>query len=189
MTTRNTAIGAVASALLASIVAFFVVLLYDRASAPEIVIEHAPSRLEIAVSVQGAVNEPGVYRLDGDARLIDLIDAAGGLRADAERTSLNLAERLRDEQTVVIASTNAAVASPVSPSAVGISAGTLTVDINSADVAELDTLPGIGPVLAQRIVDFRTEHGPFGRIEELARVDGISLDMVREFEDRITAGP
>jgi competence protein ComEA len=186
MFARNTAIGVALSALIAVVTAFLVALLYDLHSAPEIVIEDAPSEVEIAVSIRGAVLRPGVYQLHQDARLIDAVDAAGGFRDDADLSQLNMAERIQDEQQIDIPATGAPVATPLSDGSPSLDGP--KIDINTAGVAELDSLPGIGPVIAQRIVDYRTEHGPFLRVEELARVEGISAEMVRDLDDRISVG-
>lgn len=187
MPSRSHAIGVLVCAVVATVTALLVVLTWETRSAPEIVIEDAPSTIDIAVLVEGAVNAPGVYRLSGDARLIEAIEAAGGLRDDADSTALNLAARVTDEQQIVIPSLTAVGASPAPSESMSIAANG-AIDINTADVAALDALPGIGPVIAQRIIDYRSDFGPFARVEELARVDGISAEMVRELGDRITVG-
>lgn len=190
MKSKSMAITVAATALVASISAFMVVLLYDGRGAPSIVIEDAPAEVEIAVSVEGAVTVPGVYYLSGDARLIDAITAAGGFSPSADVTRLNLAERLLDEQQIVIPALVHGFASPVADSPEPVATNsTNAVDINTADIEALDQLPGIGPAIAQRIIDYREAQGPFTRVEELARVDGISPAMVEELNNLITVGP
>ena len=141
----------------------------------------------ILVHVVGAVHKPGVVTLSEHARVMDAIRAAGGLTRDARPGELNLAQVVRDAQQVVIGTSRhpggeVRDTGTVSGSSSGGEAGTDSesggsavgiVDLNSATVADLDTLPGVGPVTAQRILAWRTEHGRFSRVEELQEVDGI----------------
>lgn len=179
-----------AGALIATVTAFLFLALYERESTPTIVIEDALLDVEIVVSVEGAVNRPGVYRLPGGARLNDAIVAAGGFAPGADFSELNLASRLADEQRVVIPFVGGpSRASPVARGDADSQDGDGLINVNAAGVQELDTLPGIGPVLAERIVAYRQANGPFTRVEELARIDGISPAMVDELRDRVTVGP
>lgn len=139
----------------------------------------APSSVAptLVVHVLGAVVSPGVVRLAGGARVEDALAAAGGLRADADPAELNLAAVLTDGCQVVIG-TKAAPRGEVrsGPTAAAAPAGAATtaqLDLNAATLAQLDTLPGVGPVTAQAIIDYRSKHGRFTRIEELQEVDGI----------------
>jgi competence protein ComEA len=133
----------------------------------------------ILVHVIGAVAKPGVVRLPEGARVEDALAAAGGLRGDADPAELNLAAVVSDG-TQIIVGTKASPRGEVregSTSSGSVPAGTGTVgaiiDLNTATLAQLDTIPGIGPVTAQAILDYRTKHGRFTRIEELQEVDGI----------------
>lgn len=155
----------------------------DR-GAPEIVIEDAALSQRIAVEVVGAVSTPGVYRLDGDARVQDAIDAAGGARADADLTGLNLARRLDDEERLEIPSTRVVATPTTSAAPAAVKNG--TININTASAEELDALPGIGPALAGRIVAYRQQHGPFASVEELSNVSGISPKMVETLRPLIS---
>lgn len=131
---------------------------------------------QIRVQVDGAVAQPGVYLLPVGSTEADAIQAAGGRIAD-DGPEGDPERILADGDLVLVA----AVA--------GVSgASTGPVDINTASAAELETLPGIGPVLAARIVAYREEHGPFASTNDLAAVSGISERMVAELEGRITAG-
>jgi competence protein ComEA len=132
----------------------------------------------ILVHVLGAVARPGVVTLDEGARVTEAIAAAGGFRADADSAELNLAAVLADGSQIVIGTKGAPRGDVrVGPSNAAPGAGSTTagvvVDLNTATLDQLDTLPGVGPVLAQSIIDYRTKHGRFTKIEQLQEVDGI----------------
>lgn len=156
--------------------------IYDESSKPEIIIRDAAQARSISVQVSGAVVSPGVYDLDPDARLGDAIQAAGGGAADADLAQLNLARRLTDGENVAIPAI-LPTPGPGTPTAADAAGA---IDINTASADELDTLPGIGPALADAIIEYRTEHGPYGSVDELARVPGISARMVDAMRDQIT---
>lgn len=147
----------------------------------------------IVVAIDGAVATPGVVSLKSGARLIDVVDAAGGLLDTADTTSLNLAGRVGDVERITIptvpvssaATTSSNGATPSSPSPIQ-TAG--LVNINTAGVPELDQLPGVGSVIAQRIIDFREFYGPFESVDQLAEVEGISQAMVDRFRHMVTVG-
>jgi competence protein ComEA len=124
----------------------------------------------VVVDVAGRVRRPGLVRLPAGSRVADALRAAGGVRGHPDLTDVNLAALLVDGQQIVIGVGGAAAA----PGATGGSAVPgQPVDLNSADVAGLDALPGIGPVLAQRIVDYRSAHGAFHDVGQLQDVTGI----------------
>ncbi|MEU1295030.1 ComEA family DNA-binding protein [Streptomyces sp. NPDC005840] len=136
---------------------------------------------EIVVDVGGKVVEPGVRRLPAGSRVADALRAAGGVRPGTSTDGLNRARFLVDGEQVVVGAAAAApgaVAGPgVVPGAVGgtdtgTGPGTI-VSLNTATADQLDTLPGVGPVLAQHIVDYRTRHGGFRSVDELRQVNGI----------------
>jgi competence protein ComEA len=122
----------------------------------------------LVVHVVGDVNRPGVYTFASGARVLDAVRAAGGFGRDADTQAINLARPLVDGEQIVVPRKGAPA-----PDAAGSAARSGTVNINTAGVAEFDGLPGIGPVLAQRIVDYRTRHGPFRTVEDLMKVPGI----------------
>lgn len=147
----------------------------DRRAAPTVSIV---SNVAIAVYVSGAVASPGIVRLPPDARVNDAVRKAGPTD-DADLAMVNLAERLSDGDHVVVPSiARPGRATPVPPSS---EIDAASIDINTADAAELDRLPGIGPALAGAIIDYRTAHGPFTSIDSIALVDGISPRMVEGF--------
>lgn len=135
----------------------------------------------ILVDVAGWVRRPGVYEFDEGARVIDAIDAAGGARSGALLESLNLAAPLADGIQILVPREGETVSPPASGGAVAGVAG--LINVNSATPTELEELPGVGEVIAQAIVDYRTENGPFDSVDQLLDVSGIgdaTLENIRE---------
>lgn len=131
---------------------------------------------EVIVDVAGLVKRPGVVELPGGSRVIDALEAAGGVLPRGDTSTLNLAQLLTDGQQVLVAGGNVAAGPSGSAPMLGATAAAPLgglVSINSATLEQLDTLPGIGPVLAQAIIDWRTENGGFTTIEQLQEVSGI----------------
>jgi len=134
----------------------------------------------VLVDVGGAVANPGVHELRPGDRVVDAIRAAGGLTLDADRRRLNMAMLLTDGERIWIPTVGEDEPSVVMPEggstdssgAAGIASGA-PVDLNRADAAGLEALPGIGPSLAAAIIAYRTEKGPFTRVDELTKVPGI----------------
>jgi competence protein ComEA len=143
-----------------------------------------PSQVPALVDVAGAVRRPGVYRLRPGARVRDAIRAAGGARRGAVLAAVNLAERVSDGEQVLVpdASGAAAVAGSGAPAG---SAQPAIVHLNSATPDELDALDGIGPALAARIVAYRTQHGGFRSVAELADVSGIGPARLAALRGRV----
>jgi competence protein ComEA len=123
------------------------------------------------VDVAGAVRRPGLYRLRSGARIDDAIVAAGGATAKAQLDAVNLAAPVADGEQVVVPSRGAGGAA-ATPSTAG-SSPSAPLDLNTATAEQLDALPGIGPVTAQKILDYRQAHGPFHSVAELEGVPGI----------------
>ena len=123
------------------------------------------------VDVTGRVRRPGIVRLPPGARVDDALRAAGGVLRGASTGLLNLAQKVTDGQQVLVGV--AAPATGLGGAAVDGATSGGQVDLNNATPAELDGLPGVGPVLAQRIVDWRTEHGRFASVDQLREVSGI----------------
>jgi competence protein ComEA len=145
---------------------------------------------QIQVQVAGAITQPGVYTLTLGSRVSDALDAAGGARPDANLDEINLALRLNDGDAIEVPTRAAAVelSMPVTPTPSGVSGAMtprLKIDINTATVEQLDTLPRIGPALAQRIVDYRTQQGPFKKIEDIKNVKGIGDAVFEDLKDLI----
>lgn len=147
----------------------------------------APSatRSVVVVDVAGKVRHPGVVRLPQGSRVVDAIAAAGGSLRGVDLTTLNLARTLQDGEQVVVGAT----LSP--PPTAGTSSGTTPptsagpVDLNSATLEQLETLPGIGPALGQRIIDWRTAHGHFSTVDELREVAGIGDARFADLAPRV----
>jgi competence protein ComEA len=133
------------------------------------------------VHVAGAVHRPGLYRLERSSRVDDAVRAAGGARADADLDALNLAAPIRDGDKVVVPLQGAAQAQAAGgPDASG------KVNLNTAGVSDLQQLPGIGPSLAQRIIDHRTNQGPFRTVEDLRKVSGIGPKKFEQLASLVT---
>lgn len=167
---------------------------FDARTAPPIIIEDAAGLRPVVVDVRGAVETPGVYELPPGARAQDAILAAGGLSPEADLSTVNLARRLRDEEVVVILEIPDAGDAPgtaVIDGFDGSGSGDIPVrmNINTATVSELDLLPGVGEVIAERIVSFREENGPFRSVDDLIHVEGVSDRTIDGFRDQVTVGP
>jgi competence protein ComEA len=149
-------------------------------------VEPVGTPADVTVYVGGAVERPGLYTLAAGSRLADAVERAVPL-ASADVSRVPLAERLRDGQSIIVPERSSHAPGLPSEAATEAPVSRL-IDLNTAPVEELQTLPGIGPVLAQRIVQYREEHGPFRSVDELAKVRGISPRMVDELRDLVTAG-
>jgi competence protein ComEA len=139
---------------------------------------------EVVVAVAGKVRTPGLVRLPTGSRVDDAVRAAGGALNGADTGLLNLARRLVDGEQVLVGIDPPPGAAPAA-GAGGAGAGGL-LDLNLASVSDLDGLPGIGPVLAQRIVDWRTENGRFASVDQLREVTGIGEAKYRDLEAEVT---
>ena len=147
----------------------------------------------VSIHVAGNVLKPGVYEMPADSRVVDAIRIAGGANAIADLNAINLANRLNDAQQVYVP----AVGEKVPPSSSGLSAGGVgtgsapnsveyPININSADVALLDELPGVGPSTAQAIVTYRDQNGPFASVSGLEEVPGIGPAKVAAIQRLVT---
>jgi competence protein ComEA len=174
----------VLAALLATIV-FMVVA--RRPPGQSVVLPDPSTPAPLRVHVVGAVMAPGVYALPPGSIAQDAVDAAGGPTREANLQGLNLAALLRDGEQVNVPALAAAAGTnpPVGGAAPTPGPGSSTlINVNTASAAELESLPKIGPALAQRIVDYRTSHGAFVTLDDLLNVDGIgpaTLDTIRDF--------
>jgi competence protein ComEA len=184
-------LGVMAGFVLAGVLVFV-----SRAPEGEpIILEPAPTKAPLAVHVIGAVPRPGLYEFAEGARVQDAIDAAGGLLASANVDALNLAELLVDGQQLNIPYQVDAAPTEVSDTVVLPSSAeeptpdpdVVLVNINTATLEELDTLPGIGPTTAQKIIDYRT-NTPFSTIEDIMKVSGIGPSIFENMKLLIVVG-
>jgi competence protein ComEA len=145
----------------------------------------APSLVPIIVDVAGWVRSPGVYEFASGDRVIDAVNRAGGARKGADLTSLNLAAPLTDGTQIVIPKPGTTVPGGSDPSGTGTSSGgTTLININTAGETELEDLPGVGPVTAAAIIDYRTQNGSYAAVDDLIDVSGIgpsTLEQIRPF--------
>lgn len=156
--------------------------------------------LPIYIHVAGAVNAPGVYKLAEGQRVVDAIAAAGGGTADAAINSINLAQALTDGQRLYVPTKREAQGTqpggtysggkPFVPPGSGGSAdgsgGQAIINVNTASKEELDRIPGIGPVIAERIILYRTVNGPFKAVEDLTKVSGIGDKKLQDLKPHLT---
>ncbi|HNB39919.1 MAG TPA: ComEA family DNA-binding protein [Anaerolineales bacterium] len=189
-----TLVGVMAGFALAGLLLFI-----SRAPAGEpIKLLPAPTKEPIAVHVVGAVPRPGLYEFAEGSRVQDAIDAAGGLLASASVDTINLAALLEDGQQLNIpfkageepstsnSSDDTSLVLPGATEASSSGSSQDLININTASVEELDSLPGIGPTIAQRIIDYRDENGPFQTIEDILNVSGVGPSTFDQIKDLIT---
>ena len=152
--------------------------------------ENSISTSQFVVDLKGAVKYPKVYRIAADERVDDLIQLAGGFTADADQRRVNLAAKLKDEEVVYVskkgenspegvANTSDATDQPLTTSSAA------KVNINTADLASLETLSGIGEKKAQDIIDYRTKNGNFQKLEDLGNVSGFGVKTLEKLKDSI----
>ncbi|HET6166058.1 MAG TPA: ComEA family DNA-binding protein [Marmoricola sp.] len=139
----------------------------------------------VVVDVAGKVRRPGVATLPAGSRVVDAIRRAGGARPGVDLTSLNLARVLTDGEQILVGEPAAGGVAASASSQPGAAADTL-VNLNTATLDQLDTLPGVGPVTAQKILDWRTSHGSFTAIDELLEVDGIGEKTLADMAPHLT---
>ena len=148
------------------------------------------SARSLVVAVSGKVRRPGVVTVPAGARVIDVLKAAGGPLPGADIGMLNLARRVADGELVTVgvpapAPAGSGSAGEAPPAGDAAGGRTAPIDLNTATLAELETLPGVGPVLAQRIVDWRTEHGEFATVDQLSDVPGIGDARLAQLRDLV----
>lgn len=141
---------------------------------------------EIMVHISGAVNKPGILRLDSNKRVVDALDLAGGARDDADLDKINLAAKLHDEEKIYIPKVGE-VQSNISSlaSSPSSSASSSKININSADLNELTKIPGVGEKTAQKILDYRANNS-FSSIEDIKNVPGIGDKKFESMKDYIS---
>ncbi len=172
-------------------VAVLVWVVARNPSGQAVTLRPVPTEKPIVVHITGAVPRPGVYALAQGSRVQDAISAAGGFLAESEKTGINLARTLEDGEQLdipyvegaspVILDAPAATEAPVE--------STELININFASQPELESLPGIGPTTAQKIIQYREQNGSFLTTEDIINVPGIGPGTYERIKDLITVGP
>jgi competence protein ComEA len=181
-TTQRRTLGAVAGVLIA--LSLFVVF---SGKSEEVVAETiVPTQMvapALVIDVAGEVVSPGVYELPAGSRVIDAIKAAGGARPKAALSDLNLARVIKDGEQIYVDLIYAAGSSSRTGSKAAVPRG--PVNLNRATISQLDSLDGIGPVIAKRIIAYRTINGPFTAVEDLLKVSGIGDAKFAQIKEKI----
>ena len=179
-------------ALFASVSTFY--YLYTQEDTTPIITDKTQDKQEdttITVYVSGEVNSPGLVELPSDSRIADAIKACGDFTPLADKTKINLAQKLTDGMQIQVSSkapvinSNEQVNDTNSNSPSNNNSSSNLININTATKEELDTLPGIGPATAQKIIDYRQEHGNFSSIEDIKNVKGIGEAKFSKMQDKI----
>ena len=144
----------------------------------------SPTAAVIIVDVAGEVRQPGVYEFAEGDRVIDAIERAGGALPRAELSLLNLAAALVDGTQILVPKAGPAAPRVVPGAAPGSTGG--LINVNTASATELESLSGIGEVLAATIIEYRTQNGPFASVEDLMDVSGIGPATLEEIRDQVT---
>ena len=174
-------------AIIAGLVVAMTALFVARGSSQEVIAAPAPLEIEsismqtLMVDVAGAVVNPGVYSLPLNARVVEAIKAAGGLKKGADTSDINQARILKDGEQIYVypsAATSGGVSRPVVRK-------NGPIMINRATVKDFESLDGIGPVLANRIITYRKSNGPFMAIEDLLKVPGIGQSKFAQFKEKL----
>lgn len=139
----------------------------------------------ILVDIKGQVEKPGVYEMDQDARLTDVINLAGGFTQFADETQINLAQKVHDEMVIYVPTEDEQLTEVASVQTAMSSGQENKVNINHASKEEIETLSGIGAKRAQAIIDYREENGPFQSVEELRNISGIGEKTVENIKEEV----
>ena len=179
----------VAGILLGLFLAALVWVVARTPSGEAVTLRPVPTDKPLVIHITGAVPRPGVYALPKGARVQDGISAAGGFLAEADKTNINLAQALEDGEKLDIPYIEGGSPVIATPLPEVVATTTDLININTATAAELDTLPGIGPTTAQKIIDYRTQNGSFVNKEDIINVSGIGPASYARIKDLITVGP
>jgi len=139
----------------------------------------------VTVDVAGAVKKPGVYRLASSERVEDALKRAGGATRRADLSQINRAAKLEDGRQILVPLRASKTTAPTAAAATASEAPDQPVNLNTATLEQLDTLDGVGPATAQKILDYRTEHGGFGAVDELDQIPGIGEKRLAALRERV----
>ena len=144
-------------------------------------------QLSILIHISGAVRREGVYRLNAGDRLLDAVKIAGGAQANADLSSLNLAEEVKDGQKIIVPFKQLVSSRISGDQDIGKSGSSSPkVSLNTADEKALDSLPGVGPSTAKAIVEYRQKNGPFTRLEQIMEIPRFGKNKYEKIKDKIT---
>ena len=179
-----------AGILMGLFVALLIWIVARNPSGAAVTLRPPPTEKPIVVQISGAVPRPGVYALAQGSRVQDAISAAGGFLVDADKTAINLARALEDGEQLDIpyAAGSGPVLATEAP-ATEVPAASELININTASQSELESLPGIGPTTARKIIEYRDANGPFVNPEDIINVSGIGPGTYERIKDLITVGP
>jgi competence protein ComEA len=189
---RRLAAWAAAALVLILLGAWYMARARPTASASEppvatISLQSSPTEsASVTVDVAGAVAKPGVYRLTTADRVEDALKRAGGATRHADLSQINRAAKLEDGRQILVPTRAPAVrAAAPPPSVPGAAAPSQPINLNTATLEQLDTLDGVGPTTAQKILDYRKEHGGFGSVDELDQIPGIGEKRLAALRDHV----
>lgn len=154
----------------------------------EPVVEVAPIVVappKVMVDVAGGVKSPGLYELPANSRVMDAIKAAGGTRAGTDTSDINLARIIKDGEQIYVEPAIVTNSNALGGSTRIAKRKSGPININRATTIELDALPGIGPVIASRIIEYRKRNGPFTSVEDLQKVSGIGVAKFAQFKSKV----
>jgi competence protein ComEA len=152
------------------------------------IVESAPIVVappKVMVDVAGGVKSPGLYELPANSRVMDAITAAGGTRVGTDTSDINLARIIKDGEQIYVDPSTTSNSHPASGLTHVTKKKSGPININRATASELDALPGIGPVIASRIIEYRKTNGPFASVEDLQKVSGIGVAKFAQFKSKV----
>jgi len=159
-------------------------LLSAKPRGEPVILHPPPTASPIWIHVTGAVHEPGVYTLPPGSIIQDALEAAGGTLPEAQLDSINLAAPILDGQQIYLASSEESSSSPPVPVS-SVTTPSSKINVNTVKASDLESLPGIGPSLAGKIIEFRQQNGPFMSIEDLLNVPGIGPAKLEQIQNLI----
>lgn len=173
-------------------VALLIWVVARNPSGQAVTLRPVPTEKPIVIHITGAVPRPGVYALAQGSRVQDAISAAGGFLADADKTGINLARALEDGEQLdipYVTGVSPVLGTEEVPLVTVPASSSELININTASQTELESLPGIGPTTAQKIIAYREANGPFVTTQDIINVSGIGPGTYERIKDLITVGP